>query len=87
MYFTQHAVDRFRARCAPGLTYAHALRELKFLSQSARRLKEHTASGEEKFEASDGSKLVFVVKRGHSGDGLTCVTVLYGDEEQDVDPG
>ncbi len=88
MYITQHAVERFRKRYAGGLSHGHALRELIVISREARRLNETAQDGRELWEASDGSGMVLVVARESGGrrrgDGMTCVTVLYGRE--DVDP-
>ena len=89
MFFTQHAVERFRRRWAPGLSHAAALRELITLSQTARPLRERTFDGEEQWEASDGSGLVFVVRRdqGRKRHGFVCVTVLPQREQpEDVEP-
>ena len=84
MFLTQHAVERFRERWAAGLSYQHALRELRLLSRSARRLRERTAAGDLQFEASDGSGIIFVVKREPGfGDGLVCATVLPEPEAAD----
>lgn len=77
MFFTQHAVERFRQRFAPALAHGHCLRELKLLAASAHRLKERTRTGELQLELSDGSGAILVVK------GDVCVTVLYGVEDED----
>jgi len=77
MFFTQHAIERFRQRFAPGLPHSHCLRELKVLGASAHRLKERTRTGELQLEVSDGSGAIFVLK------GDVCVTVLYGREDED----
>jgi hypothetical protein len=80
IFFTKHAIDRFRERFAGGLGYGHALAELKVLSQGARRLRDKTANGEERYEVGDGSRMVFVVKDDPRA-GKVCVTVLFGEDE------
>ena len=78
MYFTQHAIRRFRQRWAPALSYGAAVRELVVLSQSSVLLREKTYKGDLQFKSSDGAPIVFVCKRepGNGRDGLVCVTVL-----------
>lgn len=74
MIITVHAVERFRARWAGGLSYRHALRELRVLSETAVPLREKTDRGEEQWLVTDGAPIVLVAKRDR-GD-LICVTVL-----------
>ncbi len=83
MIITVHAVERFRARWAGGLTYRHALRELRVLSETAVPLREKTDSGEEQWLVTDGAPIVLVAKRDR-GD-LICVTVLP-PQESDGEP-
>lgn len=89
MFVSQHAVERFRKRFAGGLSHGHALRELILLTKTARRLRENAEAGRERWEAADGSGMILIVERTHGarriGDGLTCVTVLRGDETDDPD--
>lgn len=88
MYFTQHAIERFRERFVPQFSHGRAKHELIALVPLARPLREHTAHGEQRWLIDDGtSRIVLVVKRDHRGpDGLTCVTVLQADEPWEDQP-
>jgi hypothetical protein len=83
VYFTQHAVERFRQRWASGLSYARARYELVILSKTAVPLRERTQAGDLQFQVTDGAPIVFVCKREHrEGHGaLVCVTVLPEPEQ------
>jgi hypothetical protein len=90
MYFTEHAIRRFRAHSAPGFSYSAALRELIVLSATCAPIRQKAKEGDLQFQVTDGQRIIFVCKREpHPGtDGLVCVTVLPEPEAEvgDVDP-
>lgn len=90
VYFTHHAIERFRERWAGGLPYAHALRELVVLGQNAVLLRSRTRNGDLQYQVKEAADpIVFVCKRDHPGrGGLVCVTVLPEPETDpaEVDP-
>ncbi len=77
-HFTDHAVDRFVSRHVPELTTSEARMVLAHAAQSAVRLREKTALGQEQWRI-DEPPATLVTKR--DGGMIVCVTVL--DAEPD----
>ena len=71
---TNHAIEQFRDRVAPGLTIGKARHEAIILSRSATRTEDRTGAGEELWVATDGAPVRFVVKT--DGGRRVCVTIL-----------
>jgi hypothetical protein len=77
---TSHAIERFREYVMPSSPYGRARSEAIAVSMSSRKTGQRTPVGDEVWEASDGVKVRFVVKR--DGGAKVCVTVLMavGDD-------
>lgn len=82
MYFTPHAIERFRQRYAPGYTYSAALRELQTLALSAKPQKRKASGGKLYYLITNGQPILLVCHRNERGDRLAerdrlvCETVL-----------
>ena len=74
--FTIHAVERFIERCAPGCSYADAMRLLKEVLATAVRL---DVQSDAEVWASETYECRLVIRR--SSRGARCVTVLTGTED------
>jgi len=85
VFFTQHAIERFRQRYAPGFTHAAALRELQTLALSARPMREKAPGGKLRYVISDGEPITLVCIRNPrgTGDRIVCITVLPKGETED----
>jgi hypothetical protein len=83
-YITEHAIDRFRERVAPGLSPTHAKRECILLARGAKRTDEKSSHGDEVWVAQDGAPVRFVVKTDEQGMRV-CATVL-GPEDRESEP-
>jgi hypothetical protein len=71
-----HAVERYRQRWVPHLTYEEARAELSRISEGARPEKNKTHNGQELWVANSDQKILFVVKRDRRTRERLCVTVL-----------
>jgi hypothetical protein len=85
VYFTQHAVERFRERFAGGLTFYSARQELIILAKTAVPLRELTGSGEQQWLVTDGVPFLLVCKHDPRS-GLVCVTVKPAPESAGPEP-
>jgi hypothetical protein len=84
MVLSIHAIQRFRERIAPALTFAKARIELRILARTAIRSEDRSASGAEIWRVTDGIpfRLVVTVEGGRS----TCLTVVEPDGDLDDEP-
>jgi hypothetical protein len=76
-FCTQHAIERFHERVAPGLSFPHAKRELILLTESARKTDIRTATGDEVWVCEGGARLV--VRKDRRFRQPTVITVLPPD--------
>ena len=79
---TLHAAERFQQRWAPGFRLDACRREIQTLASAAVHLRQRTHAGQEQWQASDGSGMVFVVKRDPGQREPVCVTVLPAPEAE-----
>lgn len=89
-FVTPHAVERFRARWAPALSYGHARRELSVLCDRARRLHRPDPKGEgELYEIGDRDKIIIVVQQRRVGKAVVTVLPMNAHEAEpggDLEP-
>jgi hypothetical protein len=77
---TYHAIKRFQSRIA-GMPFHAAARELEILACTAKRTGGRTRHGDELWEATNGDRIRFVVKR--DGSRRICPTVLLPSLRED----
>lgn len=78
---TDHAIERFRERIAPGFPFFRARREMYALMTNARRTHARTLDGQEIWRTGTNDEVLFIIKNDPSNKNhRVIVTVMHMDD-------